>query len=245
MLDREWLSTFAPVGLIPAPGQWQPTGAGVFIRHHDLVWLATAHHVAPQDGGGFGILAPVNGQPTLFELTEIMAHTPDASWIADSAHDVAVAPMPTPPGIGIKAISRAQTLRVQDVLPSMTCLTGGCPYGLPGMNREKSIPIVLDGVIAGTDTASRTLFISTPTFPGNSGGPIIVVRSPFNPAGGMVVGRPTILLAGIVSQFQTIQPNDPKAAPLRLGVGVAIDVVFDLLDGSKATSMARSLKSRA
>ncbi len=108
----------------------------------------------------------------------------------------------------------------------------------------KGAVLVRDGVIAGTDLANKTLFISTPTFPGNSGGPIFVVRSPSNAAGGMAAGQQTTFLAGIVTHVDTVQPsNDPKAAPLRIGVGVAIDVVFGLLKGTEAVAMAEAVKA--
>jgi hypothetical protein len=242
MLDKEWLATFAAVGRIPAPGQWQPTGACFFLLFNDLVWLVTAKHVVPSDAAGLGVLVPIDGKPTLLNLTEIMANTPGVTWIIDPKHDVAVAPMPTPPGISIKAIVQAQSLRIEELLPSMSCLTAGCPHGLPGVSRETMIPLVLNGVIAGKDTASRTIFISTPTFPGSIGGPIIVIRSPFNAAGGATIGLPTVFLAGIVSQVQTVQANDPQSVPLRLGVGVAVDVIFDLLSSTAANEIVQTIK---
>ena len=245
MLDEQWLSTFAPVGIIPAAGQWQPTGACVFVSRHDVVWLATALHVLPKDDKHFGVLAPVNRTRTLFDLTDILSHGPKVDWLTDAKHDLAVAPMPTPSGIGIKALAEQQCFELDQVLPGMSCLTGGCPYGLPGLDRATTTPIILDGVIAGKDAASRNLFISTPTFQGNSGGPIFVVHWPFNASGGMAVGRQTVGLAGIVLRVHTIQTSDAKAAPLRLGAGVAIHTVLELLDGPSARGMVERIENQA
>jgi len=244
MLDQQWLATFAPVGDIPAPGQWRPAGAGVFLAHHDLVWLVTAHHLVTGTRD-LGVLVPIHGRPALVGLTAAMEDQPELEWLISPSHDIAVAPMSTPDGIGIKALSRDQCIPEDEVLASMPCLTGGCPYGLPGVDRQRTIPLVLDGVIAGTDPESRSIFISPPTFRGNSGGPIIVVRSPFDPAGGMTVGQQTVLLAGIVSEVHTIESDDANAAPLRLGTGVAIDVVFELLDGADGIAMAQRIKEVA
>lgn len=249
MLDKEWLATFVPIGQIPTPTQWQPNGAGVFLKHHDLVWLATAKHVVPQEGPQeklkFGVIMPINGQPQLFDLSTILANSPAADWIFEPNHDLAIAPVPLPPGIGIKALSQAQCITIEELLPSMSCLTGGCPYGLPGVDQNKTIPFVLDGVIAGVDPTSKTVFISTPTFPGNSGGPIFVVRSPYSPAGQITGGRQTVFLAGIVLGVQTIATSNPKSVPLRLGVGVSIDAVFALLDRPETLDMAERIKSES
>ena len=243
MLDEQWLATFAPVGTVPGPDQWRPTGAGVFISHHNVVWLVTAAHVVTAGAVDVGALVAVNGPPTAFNLTSLLASSPGISWVTSDVYDVAAVPMPTPDGIELKALSEAQCRRVGDILPSTRCVTAGCPYGLAGVAPGKHTPLVLDGIVAGTDVASKALFISTPTFQGNSGGPIFVSRPPYSAGGRIVAGTPTVHLAGIVTGIQTVRPASQDAAPLRLGVGVAVDVILDLLNGPEATEIARVMKS--
>lgn len=116
-------------------------------------------------------------------MTEIYAKTPGIGWNIDRDSDLAAGPMPMPPGIDIRSISFDRCLEQKDLLPSMPCLTAGQPYGLPGVDPTRPTPLILDGIIAGLDPAQRRIFVSVPTFPGNSGGPIIAYRTPWNTAG--------------------------------------------------------------
>jgi hypothetical protein len=150
-----------------------------------------------------------------------------------------------PPGIAIKAIDPTRFLPIAEVLPTMPAVTAGCPYGLPGVDPRKPLPIALDGIVAGTDPDSQTLFLSTPTFPGNSGGPIFISRSPMSAEGVLTVGRPTLFLAGIVIGVQSVAPHDVHESPLRLGVGVGADVLRHLLEGAEAERMREVIKRPA
>ncbi len=166
------------------------------------------------------------------------------AWIRDSKTDLAAAPMPTAPEFGIKALTGDYCIRIGDMVPSMPCFTIGCPYGLHGLDPTRASPLVLDGVIAGVDPCGRRVFTSTPTFPGNSGGPLIAVRSPFSPGGQMTVGRPTVLFAGVM--LQSLLVPSPIAGstdpPLHLGVAAPADAVIELLESGPAQDLAcRSL----
>jgi hypothetical protein len=121
----------------------------------------------------------------------------------------------------------------------MPCFTIGCPYGLRGVDPGKATPLVLDGVIAGVNQSNRRIFTNAATFPGNSGGPLIAVRSPFAPDGSMMVGRPTVLLAGIVLQSALVPSPMPGdlTPPLHLGVAAPADAVLGLLDSEQAQAI--------
>jgi hypothetical protein len=100
--------------------------------------------------------------------------------------------------------------------------------------------LILDGIIAGLEPEQRRVFVSVPTFPGNSGGPIIAYRAPWNTAGGMKVGLPTVFLAGIVTQTIVVPGNQPEKnpiPPLHLGSGASFDAVKQLLTGEEAKRM--------
>jgi hypothetical protein len=246
MLDQDWLKTFAPFGLMPQQNQWQPTGACVFVEHQGVIWCITAAHVlSGAAGNSVGCCVTVNGQQTIMGLTDIYRSTPGVDWVIDATADVAAGPMPTPSGIDIRSIGFDRCLEQKDVIPSMPCLTAGQPYGIPGVSANKATPLILNGVIAGIDALSHRIFISVPTFPGNSGGPIIAYRSPSNPHGGLQVGIPTVFLAGIVTETVIIPNNQPDKKgrpPLHLGSGASFDAVKTLLTGERASQVVAAVK---
>ncbi|MFC1981442.1 hypothetical protein ACFLVN_04275 [Chloroflexota bacterium] len=114
----------------------------------------------------------------------------------------------------------------------MQCYIVGCPYGVRGFDPQRATPLVVDGIVAGLDPSSSTIYTSVPTFPGNSSGPIIVRRDPFNPAGGLVVGQPVLLLAGIILQASVVSVlgvlGSSPLPPLHLGIGVSIEAALQL-----------------
>jgi len=181
------------------------------------------------------------------------------AWVEDEANDLAAAPMPTSPDFSIKAITPQNCLSMTDLVPSMGCLTVGCPYGLHGLDPQKATPLVLDGVISGIDPANRKIYTSAPTFPGNSGGPLIALRHRF---------ATTVSFAGIMLQT-VLLPRDPgnnfpvsfpslnsgyapladvksissaisayRFPPLHLGVAAPADSVLALLDSQEAKAVA-------
>jgi hypothetical protein len=241
MLSPEWLSAFAPVGSQRGQGAWAAHGAGVFFLRPPLLWLITANHVVDnigpelvsvlvtQSGGGKVIVIPIGS----------IAAQHGVAWIRDPNNDLAAIPMPTAPEFGFKALTEQYCIRLSDLIPSMPCFTIGCPYGLHGLDPTRASPLVLDGVIAGLDPNHRRVYTSTPTFPGNSGGPLIAVRSPFTPNGSMIAGRPTVLLAGVMLQSLLVPSPLPNSTtpPLHLGLAASTDAVLDLLGSEQAHTL--------
>lgn len=246
MLDQDWLKTFASFGIVSQPNRWLPTGACVFIIHHDVIWCVTAAHVLDDaPGQSFGCIVTINGSPVVLKLTESYRQMPGVGWIFDRASDLAAGPMPMPAGIDIRALTFERCLEQKDLIPSMPCLTAGQPYGLPGVDPSTPTPLILDGVIAGLDPAHRLVFVSVPTFPGNSGGPIIAYRSPWTTGGAMHVGVPTVFLAGIVTKTVIVENNQPQksAVPsLHLGRGATVDAVKSLLTGPEGVRMLQAVR---
>src|SRR5207244_3226844 len=157
-----------------------------------LLWMITARHVVEKVGRQAltVLVTRLSGEGVIVvEVGKILTDH-GLSWVEDEVNDLAAAPMPASPDFGIKAVTPENCLRMTELVPSMPCFTVGCPYGLHGLNPQKATPLVLDGVISGVDPASCKVYASAPTFPGNSGGPLIAV--PFDPIGGINAGRPTI-----------------------------------------------------
>jgi len=242
MLSTEWLNAFAPVGSLRDQGAWVAHGAGVFFHKPPVLWLVTANHVVEQagiesvsvlvtkSGGGNVIVVPIG---------KIVVQQ-GLGWIRDPHNDLAAAPMPMAAEFGIKALTEQYCIRLCDLLPSMPCFTIGCPYGLHGLDPTRANPLVLDGVIAGVDPERRRVFTSAPTFRGNSGGPLIAVRSPFSTDGRLWgIGRPTVLFAGIMieSLFVPSEIPGPANPPLHLGRAVPVDAVIELLDSEPARAV--------
>lgn len=247
MLSTEWLSAFAPVGVVQADNQWAAYGACVFFHKPPLLWMVTARHVKEKVGQQAltVLVTRSSGEGVIVvEVGKILTNH-GFSWVEDRGNDLAAAPMPASPDFGIKAVTPESCLPLAQLLPSMPCFTLGCPYGLHGLNPQRATPLVLDGVISGVDPASRKVFTSAPTFPGNSGGPLIAFRSPFTPGEGATIGRPTILFAGIMLETLVLLGPDPtnRIPPLHLGVAVPADVVLALLDSDQARAITARVEA--
>jgi hypothetical protein len=272
MLSTEWLSAFAPVGGLRQDSLWAAFGACVLFHKPPLLWMVTARHVVEKVGRKAltVLVTRSSGQGVIVvQVGEILTQH-GFSWIEDEANDLAAAPMPASPEFGIKAVTPENCLPLDKLLPSMPCFTLGCPFGLHGLDPQRATPLVLDGVISGVDPSSRRVYTSAPTFPGNSGGPLLVVRSPFDPAGMMFVGRPTVLFAGIMLQTVLIPAGDPashiptvhsgyvppvsvqlgtaglstgRIPPVHLGVAAPADAVLTLLDSDQARAITAHVQA--
>lgn len=235
MLSREWLSAFVPIGVLRNQTDWVPMGAGVLFHEPPVVWLITAEHVVI-GSKGFPVallVTRINGGIDVILLGDIQKRH-GYGWHFESQRDIAVTLMPVSADWQIKAIDEKLCIKMGELLPSMQCYTVGCPYGVRGFDPQRATPLVLNGIISGIDSISSTIYTSVPTFPGNSGGPIIVRRDPFNPAGGLVVGQSVLLLAGVILQATIV--SDPRQSspdslpPLHLGLGVSIEAVLKLIE---------------
>ncbi len=258
MLSVEWLTTVAPVGRLQQDTLWAAFGAGVFFNKPPLLWLVTANHVVNKVGreqASVLITQASSEGMAVVEVGKILANS-GLSWVEDPASDLAAIPMPLSPNFAINAVTPEYCLRLKELIPSMPCYTIGCPYGLYSIDPKRATPLVLDGIISGVDSANQRIYTSAPTFPGNSGGPLIAIRSPFRPGGGMVVGRSTVLLTGIMLQSAMLSARDVEdktspleveheTPPLRLGVAAPMDAVFDLLNSKQAQAITAQISSRA
>ncbi len=247
MLTTEWLSAFAPVGRLRDDNLWAAFGACVFFHKPPLLWIVTARHVVKKVGPPAltVLLTRSSGEGVIVVKVGEILTTNGFSWVEDGVHDLAAAPMPVSPNFAIKAVTTENCLPMSELVPSMPCFTVGCPYGLHGLNPDRTTPLVLDGVISGVDPVSRRVYTSAPTFPGNSGGPLIAVRSPFNPAGTMMTFRPTVLFAGIMLETALLPAADPAShiPPLHLGVAVPADAVLALLDSEPARTLIARIEA--
>jgi hypothetical protein len=242
VLNRAWLKAFLPVGVVGREEQgvaWKPVGAATLFNGGDVLWLVTAAHVVRQNTAApIVVVAPSkSGDPQAIDISSTQAQT-GTRWVFAPEHDVAATLMPHGPDLDIAAVERKLCLRAADAIPSMPAYTIGCPYGLTVPSRP--VPLVQDGIIAGVDEANggRLVYTTAPVFPGNSGGPLVVVRVPFSPGGHLVVGGATVLFAGVVIGYavhRRLATAVPAELPaLHLGIAVAADVVLDLLESPAA-----------
>lgn len=235
MLSNDWLKAFYPIGHVERGERWSAVGAGVLFSHRRVLWIVTANHVVEEAGSSTSLLlGHASEQVTVLELGAAQKEH-GLGWIRDSPRDLAEALMPRFPEMDIKAVSQKLCLPLSGVVPSMSSFTVGCPYGVRGFDPTRATPLVLDGVISGTNPKEGLIYTSAPTFPGNSGGPLIGSRSP----------RTKILLAGIVLVTAMVPPPDDASydPPLRLGIARSIDTVLELLDSGDATKMLARIES--
>ena len=255
MLSPEFLNTVVPLGLLSSNGSFRPLGGGVLIERHGLSWLVTARHVKDaaeseaKDDTPFVLVGTTkSGEHFPMDLWDT-ATQHDLEWVqTGEKEDLAAIPIPLSPEWVHRTIPDSLCLTGDGVIPSMPCYTVGIPYGFASSDPGRITPLVLDGVISGIDKADGLLYISAPTLRGNSGGPVFVYRSPFNVAGGLTVGKPTVLLAGLVIQ-QMLVGGDVRATdhvvptpPLHLGVVRSAERVLGLLDKGPAKELAARLK---
>lgn len=241
MLSRDWLKAFLPIGVLKQPDNWISVGAGVLFSQPPVLWFVTTAHVV--DNQGSNHLAILVGRKDrgvhVVDLTDLHRRT-GTSWQWDRQHDLAITLMPVMSDFDIKAVDQNVCLSVRDAVPSMQCYTVGCPYGQLGFDPTSVTPLVQDGIIAGVDEPKNHLYITAPTFPGNSGGPLIAVRSPITPGGGMIIGKPVVFFAGVVRQYAVVRPDVPELPNnlpgLHLGIATSSDAVISLIesDMSKA-----------
>jgi hypothetical protein len=247
MLSTDMLSAFAPVGRLGDDNLWAAFGACVLLTKPPVSWMVTARHVMKLVGpralavlvnrsSGDGVI--------VVKVGEILAHY-GLTWVEDEVEDLAAAPWPTSPDVGLTTVSLTTCLSMSELVPSMQCFTVGCPYGLHGLNPQKAIPLVLDGVISGVDPANGKVYTSAPTFPGNSGGPLIAIRSQVNRPGSPLVARPTVFLAGIMLETVLLPATDPSSRipPLHLGVAAPVDAVLALLDSDQAKAITARVEA--
>lgn len=255
MLSPEFLNTVVPLGLLGSDGSFKPLGSGVLIERHGLSWLVTARHVKDaaeekaRQAGQF-VLVGTTKELEQFPMDLVgTASQHDLQWLqTDVEQDLAAIPIPLSPEWVHRTIPADLCLPSDGVIPSMPCYTVGIPYGFASADPGRITPLVLDGVISGVDPAQGRLYISAPTFRGNSGGPAFVYRSPFNVGGGLTVGKPTVLFAGIVIQQMLVSggPSDGGGVspPLHLGVVRHAERVLRLLDGPEASEIAKRLATQ-
>jgi hypothetical protein len=247
MLSTEWLSAFAPVGALQGENLWAAFGACVFFHKPPILWMVTANHVVEKVGqqAVTVLVTRSSGEGVIVvEVGKILTGN-GLSWVQDGVNDLAAAPVPVSPEFGIKAVTPENCLPLAELIPSMPCFTVGCPYGLPGVNPQRATPLVLDGVISGVDPASRKVYTSAPTFPGNSGGPLIAFRSSFHPSGNVTLCLPTLFIAGIMLETKLLPAADPasRIPPLHLGVAAPADAVLALLDSDQARAISARVEA--
>ncbi|MBN1609645.1 MAG: trypsin-like peptidase domain-containing protein [Polyangiaceae bacterium] len=242
MLNEEWLSTFAAVGVLETDattaGRWKPSGACAFVTSHELAWLVTANHVLPEKPAPrMAVRLDIGGEPTLVALWEIHNRVQGLGWVRDRKRDLAICVLPNLPGARLKTVPPAVWAPLDMELTTMRCLTGGCPLGLPALDPMRAMPVVLDGIVAGMDRREQRIYLTAPTYPGNSGGPVFVERPLHDPSGNVAIGPRTVFLAGIVQTSGQIEASGQDRA-LHLGVAAHIQQVTDLLDSPEAHKQA-------
>ena len=242
MLDAQWLKAFVPIGHLKSSHEWLPAGAGVLYLHKSLIWIITAKHVVEGGNNTALLVSQKNKNTAVIDLQEIHKQN-KLRWLYHNRCGLSASLMPVSNDFDIKAIGKENCIRADEVIPSMQCYTVGCPHGVRGFNPETTTPLLLSGIISGVNPKDKTIYTSTPTFPGNSGGPLIVFRSPITTGGNMTVGLPTVLLAGIITSFILV----PESAtwngvpPLHLGVAISIEEIEHLLNSDEALELVKQV----
>lgn len=252
MLDKDLLSTCAPLGtLCSKTNEWRARGAGVFIFDDPFIWYVTAEHLtANKESHPIHIL--INHAKSKQYLVNIDSlhkqHKMD--WIVDKKNDLAATLFPADPNFELKAINFSLFMNSKEMLPSMSCYSVGCPYNLAGFDMERVNPCVLDGIISGIDRQRGRIWVTVPTFPGNSGGPLFVWKQPIQANGDVNLGRTVAHLGGIISEYVLVGDGNSETdnrmclPPLHLGVVIPTESIQALLNTEEALGLKkRTMKS--
>lgn len=250
MLDEDWLSTCAPLGILDTSfNQWKAIGAGVFVFDDPFIWYVTANHILKEIGDE-SIFVLVNHKKMQKSLVNISSlhKQHKLNWLIDESNDLAATPFPADTNFAFKAVSAPSFLSSSYMLPSMVCYSIGCPYSLAGFDIEKVNPFVLNGIISNLDKQAKKIYVTVPTFPGNSGGPLFVWNSPIKPNGDVSLGNPVVYLGGIITGYvlvasSTSPISQAACPPLHLGVVVPSEIIHDLLHNVEAKNLKNKMQN--
>jgi hypothetical protein len=134
------------------------------------------------------------------------------------------------------------------MLPAMNCYSVSYSYFLAEQDVKKVNPCVLGGIVSRIDESSK-IYVTTPIFPDNYGGPLFIWKSPFNSNNSIILGNPSIYFGGIMTETILTQANDDKSSTplfqsINLGVMSPSELIQELLFSSKALSQKKKLKEK-
>lgn len=251
MLDKDWLLTCAPLGAFDLEKQsWRALGAGVFIYDNPFIWYVTANHIIAENSDT-PLLVLINHAKEKRNLIDLGAVQKQyqINWLIDEKNDLAATLFPTNQDFMLRAIEFSFFMDSKNMLPSMICYSVGCPYNLMGFDMEKITPCVLDGIISGIDPKEGRVYVTVPTFPGNSGGPLFIWKQPIAPNGSLNLTTPVVYLGGIISQYAVVsngsQPNHDNSPSLHLGIVIPSEAIQRLLTSSASQILKEKVKSPA
>jgi hypothetical protein len=134
---------------------------------------------------------------------------------------------------GILGVNSGSVKPFKDVLTANTIYVFGYPTSL-GMKEIPQIdplrPLLRFGIVAGTNPDRKTIILDCPSYPGNSGGPVLEVEH-------IDLGKKNFKVIGVVSQFipfeetrVNITHKDKNLAISNFGytVAVSMDPVIEL-----------------
>src|SRR4051794_3551858 len=95
MLTTEWLSAFAPVGVLRAGNQWAAFGACVFFHKPPILWMVTANHVVKKVGQQALTVLVTRSSGEGFIVVEVgkILTQHGLPWVQDETNDLSAALM--------------------------------------------------------------------------------------------------------------------------------------------------------
>ena len=219
MLEKEWLLTSAPVGILESSKNWKAVAFGVFIYDNPFIWYVTSNVLFNECETSLHVLLRHKKMDKiLFPLTEVLK-LENINWIQDKQNKIVATLFPANPDFELKAIGFEYFLTSQKMLPAMTCYSVGYPYIQAEEYTKKFTPFVLDGIISRIDEDS-TVYVTTPVFSENYGSPLFVWKSPID-SDAISFGSPSIYFGGIITKTISLKAHQGKdnnfsATPLSL-----------------------------
>lgn len=250
MLEKEWLLTCAPIGILESSKQsWKAIASGVFIYDNPFIWYVTSHQQIcnSNDFSLYVLLGHKKKGQILFDISS-MHKQENIDWVFDEQNNIAATLFPIDPDFEFKSIGFEGFLASQDMLPAMNCYSINYPNISPGQETKKITPFVLEGIISKIDESS-TIYVTTPLFPDNYGCPLFVWKSPFNSSNSIILGNPSIYFGGIMTKTISAQADSDKDnnilfQSINFGVVSSSELIKTLLSNPKALFQKKKLKDK-
>lgn len=241
MLDKEWLFTWAPIGIFKSTQHWKAIASGIFIYDNPFIWYVTSHQqiCTSSTNSLYVLLKHKKKGQILFDISS-MHKREKIEWIVDEHYNMAATLFPTDPDFELKAVGFDYFLPSKDMLTAMNCFSIGYPYELAEQDTKNIAPFVLEGIISKIEEKRSIVYVTTPIFLENYGSPLFLWKSPFNSSHSIVLGNPSIYFGGIMTDTIIVENSTKKA----LGIMSPSEVVKNLLFSAQALSQKEKLNKK-
>ncbi|MFT4512411.1 MAG: hypothetical protein ACI91B_001105 [Planctomycetota bacterium] len=204
---------------------WQPVGCGFLLVDQTTMWLVTCGSVLDRaKNTGLSAWVSRKGNGVLLDVQHVLEGA-GLEWLRAEQGNLAACVVPMHPDWDIKALPSAAALPAGQ-LPALLPVHGvAFPYGIDGFEPRNTLPIVLSGEIAGSDTERSRVYCDLPMLPLNEGAPLLAFAGEGAKRKLVLVG----VMTGTLPISSQVPPHLVPAALASLSMATPIHVAIDLI----------------